>query len=304
MRFLSILTVLGASAYGALAWGSLGHVTTAYLASHLVSNSTEAFFQNLLRDETSDYLGKVATWADTIRYTRWGRFTSVFHFIDAKDEPPTYCGVELARDCKPEGCVVTALANYTARLLDPELPAWERNQAARFVVHFVGDIHQPLHDENVARGGNGIYVLWQGRRFNLHYVWDSAIAERLIGRNRRKPYDNAKWWAEELAVQIREGKFVEEKEGWLKDVDIDDATATALAWAREGNAYVCSHVLPEGPLAIEGQELSGEYYDKAAPVVELQIARAGYRMAAWLDLIARRFQEQGAEREEDLWEEL
>lgn len=44
-------------------------------------------------------------------------------------------------------------------------------------------------------------------------------------------------------------------------------------------------VLPEGPAAIVGQELGGEYYEKAAPVIELQVARAGYRLAAWLDLI-------------------
>lgn len=50
-------------------------------------------------------------------------------------------------------------------------------------------------------------------------------------------------------------------------------------------------VLPDGPAEIVGQELGGDYYEKAAPVVELQVARAGVRMAAWLDLIAERFQE-------------
>lgn len=44
-------------------------------------------------------------------------------------------------------------------------------------------------------------------------------------------------------------------------------------------------MLPEGPAAIVGQELGGEYYEKAAPVIELQVARAGFRLAAWLDLI-------------------
>lgn len=48
----------------------------------------------------------------------------------------------------------------------------------------------------------------------------------------------------------------------------------------------CTSVFPEGPKAIAGQELAGEYFEKAAPVLEKQVARAGYRMAAWLDLIA------------------
>lgn len=51
-------------------------------------------------------------------------------------------------------------------------------------------------------------------------------------------------------------------------------------------------MFPEGPRAIAGQELGGEYFEKAAPVIELQVARAGVRMAAWLDLIAVAYQDQ------------
>lgn len=47
-------------------------------------------------------------------------------------------------------------------------------------------------------------------------------------------------------------------------------------------------MFPEGPKAIAGQELGGEYYEKAAPVIEIQVARAGYRLAAWLDLVVSR----------------
>ncbi|KAF3802188.1 Nuclease S1 [Colletotrichum gloeosporioides] len=297
MKLSSTVALLGASLPGAVAWGmlslpltvtaaGLGHITTAYIASHFVANTTEAFFQDLLRNDTEHYLAGVATWADTIRYTRWGHFTGPFHFIDAHDSPPDYCGIDFERDCKAEGCVVTALANYTTRSLDTKLSGWERNQAARFVVHFIGDIHQPLHNEDVARGGNGIHVKWYGTDFNLHHVWDSSIAEKLIGGARRRPYDNAKRWADELADEIKTGKFAAQKADWLKTLDFNDVKTTALAWAGEGNAFVCTHVFPEGPRAIAGQELGGEYFQKAAPVIELQVAKAGVRMAAWLDLIA------------------
>ena len=285
----------------------LGHITTAYLASHFVADATTAHFQSLLRNTTADYLAGVATWADTIRYTKWGRFTSNFHFIDAKDAPPLTCNVDMARDCKVGGCVVTALHNYTQRALDPRLPFIERQQAAKFVVHFVGDMHQPLHAEDVARGGNSIHVLWRGGELNLHHVWDTSIAEKFIGGVRGPPYRAAREWADRLAAEIREGKFADLREGWLHGVNIEDPVATALGWATEANKYICSHgrfpgllprkvregkltvlaVLPEGPDAIVGQELSGDYYEKAAPVIEIQVARAGYRMAAWLDAIAR-----------------
>ncbi|KFA66746.1 hypothetical protein S40285_05325 [Stachybotrys chlorohalonatus IBT 40285] len=292
MKASAGLLAVGLAAPRVLAWGGLGHITTAYLASHFVSNTTEAYFQELLRSDEPDYLARVATWADSIRYTKWGRFTSTFHFIDAHDSPPDNCNVDYDRDCKETGCVISALANYTQQSLDHELPPWLRAQAAKFVVHFVGDLHQPLHNEDVSRGGNGIYVNFDGRNYNLHHVWDSSIAEKWIGGLHGKPYPLALKWANQLAVEIQDGKFAEEKETWLKDLDFADPMATAMAWSRECNALVCSHVLPEGAHAIVGQELGGDYFEKAGPVVEKQVARAGYRMAAWLDQIASHYEAQ------------
>ncbi|KAK4102244.1 S1/P1 nuclease [Parathielavia hyrcaniae] len=305
MRFSSV--AVGATALpGALAWGGFGHISVAYIASNFISPSTTTYLQALLRNDTADYLAGVATWADSIRYTKWGRFTSDFHFIDAKDDPPRYCGVDFDRDCKKDrGCVVSALHNYTTRLLDADgrLPAYERAIAAKFVVHFVGDIHQPLHTENVERGGNGIPVLFDGRHFNLHHVWDTSIAEKLVGGvGRHGAYEKARLWADELTRHIHGGKYAKDTIDWLRSANLSDPVATAMAWATEGNAYVCTtaygkanlvaKVLPEGPQAIRGQELGSKYYEAAAPVVELQVARAGYRLAAWLDLIVAKLETQ------------
>ncbi|KAK7420687.1 hypothetical protein QQX98_002682 [Neonectria punicea] len=275
---------------GAAAWGSLGHITTAYLASRFVANTTEAFFQELLGSQEPDYLALIAPWADSIRYTDWGRYTKNFHFIDAHDDPPTDCSVDYERDCKDGGCVISALANYTKQSLDPELPTWQRNQAAKFVVHFIGDMHQPLHNENTALGGNRIYVLFDGHRYNLHHVWDSSIMEKWLGGLHGAPLTIAEKWSSQLAIAITDGKFADEKESWLKDLDLDDPINSALSWSRETNSLVCSHVFPEGPAAIVGQELGGEYTEKAGPVIEKQVARAGYRMAAWLDRIVDTYQ--------------
>lgn len=193
-------------------------------------------------------MANIATWADSVRYSKWGRFTKTFHFIDAKDDPPLRCDVDLARDCKDTGCVVTSLANYTLQSLDPELSFRERNIAAKFVIHFVGDLHQPLHNEDVARGGNGIHVRWRGSEVNLHRVWDSSIAEMLVNGGRRgKPFEVARRWAGELAAEIEGGKWAGEREAWLKDIDLEDAEGTAMAWSRECNAYVCSHGMSPAP---------------------------------------------------------
>ncbi|OAR00034.1 hypothetical protein LLEC1_07551 [Akanthomyces lecanii] len=291
-----------AVAYGLLslpvasAWGSLGHITTAYIASNFIANSTEAYLKELLKRTDDDYLASVASWADSIRYTKWGKFTSTFHFIDAHDQPPHSCNVDLERDCKQSGCVISSLTNYTEQVYDASLPAWRRAQAAKFVVHFVGDLHQPLHNEDVSRGGNGIHVLWGGRELNLHHVWDSSILEKWLGGLRGKPYPLAKRWATQLTDEISQGKWAGEKDSWVKDINLADTNSTALAWSREANALVCSHVLPQGPQDIQGQELSGQYYEDAAPILEKQVALAGYRMAALLDRIADEYNAQRGHR--------
>lgn len=106
---LPALLVLLPSAHG---WGGLGHQTVAFVASNFVTPKTALYFQQLFNDPSSEYLAKVATWADSFRYTANGRFTAPFHYIDSKDDPPLKCGVALDRDCGLAGCVVGAISNY------------------------------------------------------------------------------------------------------------------------------------------------------------------------------------------------
>jgi len=137
--------------------------------------------------------------------------------------------------------VVSAIQNYTSQLLDPTLRESDRLIAAKFVIHFVGDIHQPLHNENVAKGGNGILVKFDNVKFNLHHVWDTSIAEKLVaGRVGRQPYAQARRLADTLTTEIQEGKFNVSSRGWLDGVSLADPVATALLWAVEGNAHVCT----------------------------------------------------------------
>ncbi|EHK98420.1 putative Nuclease S1 [Glarea lozoyensis 74030] len=76
-------------------------------------------------------------------------------------------------------------------------------------------------------------------------------------------------------------------------MSLGDPEGSALIWAGESNAFVCSTVLPEGKEGVEGVELSGKYFENAVPAVESLVARAGFRLAEWLDLIAL-----GVERDE------
>jgi len=81
-------------------------------------------------------------------------------------------------------------------------------------------------------------------------------------------------------------KFKKGKHSWLKGADIKDGQASAMIWANDANSHICDTVLTDGVDGIEGDELYPEYYRKSIPVIELMVAKAGYRLAAWLDLLA------------------
>jgi hypothetical protein len=108
-RAVSILGSLLPSAY---AWGGLGHETVAFVASAFGKQGTKDFFQSILSDTSPQYMANVATWADSYRYTKAGRFSEPFHFIDSNDSPPHTCDVSYSRDCGKTGCVVHAIQNY------------------------------------------------------------------------------------------------------------------------------------------------------------------------------------------------
>ncbi|KAF1974512.1 hypothetical protein BU23DRAFT_94690 [Bimuria novae-zelandiae CBS 107.79] len=268
----------------AIAWGTLGHTTVALIAQSLVSNKTASFAKSLLNDTSPLYLFNIATWADSYRYTAEGAFSSPLHYIDAFDDPPTSCNVDYKRDCPEEGCIVSAIANYTTRIAAANVSRAEQEKALKWVVHFVGDIHQPLHVENLAVGGNGINVTFGGVVKNLHSVWDSSIAEKLVGGY---TVDYARNWSTALVGEIEGGKYANVSRFWAEGMDVTDPVASAMVWARDSNAKVCTTVLPDGQAGVEGKELSGAYYENAAPVVEAQVAKAGFRLAKWLDRIVQ-----------------
>lgn len=195
---------------------------------------------------------------------------------------------------------MSALANYTQRVVSTSLSDAEVLNALRFIVHFVGDIHQPLHDEALEAstairatllcladrceqvGGNDIDVTFNGTSTNLHHIWDTNMPEALRGGY---ALTDAKSWAADLTTDIKTGTYKSQKASWITDIDVTDVVTTTMAWAKQANAYVCSTVLPKGEAAVESGDLDGAYYKSAVPVIELQIARAGVRLAAFLDAV-------------------
>ena len=142
---------------------------------------------------------------------------------------------------------------------------------------------QPLHCENLDKGGNGIDVTYDGDDTNLHAVWDSAIPEAVAGGKSKAV---AKTWAANLTTAIQSGAYKAASAGWIGGLDVAKAEAVALTWARESNTFVCSTVLAQGLEFLEKTDLAGNYTSAAAPVVGEQVAKQGLRLAKWLDAVA------------------
>ncbi|KAI5809215.1 S1/P1 nuclease [Pyronema omphalodes] len=287
----TVILPLAFIASGANAWGTLGHQSVALLAQQYLLPGTIQSVQTLLNDTTTTYLGDIALWADSFRYTPEGSFSGGYHFVNGHDAPPPEsCEIIYPEDCPPEGCVIKAIGNYTERLKDYTLPVDQRQQALKFVVHFIGDISQPLHTEAFGAGANNLTVWFQGYKTNLHAAWDTAIPNAMIGfpPNAKIGNGDSLGWANNLAAAINAGKYKKLVWSWLKDHSVrslKEEERAATVWAQESNEEVCDYAMVKGGNAYNGTEIGGAYYEGAKPIVEVSIAKAGIRLAAWLNLI-------------------
>ncbi len=167
------------------AWGRDGHRITGFIAAKYLTPQAAAAVKDLLGNAS---LADVSTWADEIRRKR--KNTEPWHYVNVD---PSHDRFDL--DCPEQGCVVSAIIEYSHVLRDKSASRQERIEALKFVVHFVGDIHQPLHVSHARdRGGNDIKVTFFENRTNLHSLWDSGMIRRT-----KKSWTE---YAKELAANI------------------------------------------------------------------------------------------------------
>ncbi|KAF8849593.1 S1/P1 nuclease [Acephala macrosclerotiorum] len=291
MRFFTHFLIALTLSSKALAWGDLGHRTVALLAQKYITPDTQQLLDSILQNDQDFDFSDAATWADTIKRQR--PQTKEWHYIDAQDSPPKQCGLHYPKDCTDQGkdgCIITAITDQTALFLDPSTDPTIRKEALMFIMHFIGDIHQPLHVEDAYRGGNEIRVCFAHAcaNNNLHSVWDKYIPHKIVGIKNTASHHEEKTagaaWAEKLfnLNSKREGG-VEVKD---ECADITDPAGCTLAWTREANTWVCKYVMKESVEWLEGNDLSQAYFKNAVPVVEELIGKAGARLGAWLNALA------------------
>jgi hypothetical protein len=249
------------------AWGPKGHAIVADIAASRLSPAARKNIQLLLGD---DSLASIASWADAVRKERDESFG--WHFVDIPKDAP---GFFQERDCfRPQdkhkdaqtdhhNCVVDRIAMFQKILGDESASRSDRLEALKWIVHFVGDLHQPLHAIDEARGGNDIKLPVFGSAkcgdydCNLHWTWDTLLLEH---------------------TGNTEEEYVGRLNALIEQKHLDKQSGgTAADWANESHAQARRLVDPR-PTAVDEA-----YYQGNIELVNEKLALAGLRLAALLN---------------------
>ena len=262
-RWLSLFAVAMlcvAGAPPAFGWGETGHRIVARIADGQLTERARAKVRLLLRGNS---LEGVSVFAD--HYRLLDTNSAPWHFVDI---PVSATNYDRQRDCQRHGgCVVEQLDHFKRVMADTHTSVSNRAFALMFVVHLVGDLHQPLHcADNNDRGGNEVKVVFFGETnspagipWNLHAVWDTGLIEHR---------------------GLSEIQYVRKLTARLKPETIPALQAgTTIDWALQShsNAVHFAYQIPAN------HELGAVYYRKVSPVVDDSLLKAGLRLAGVLN---------------------
>jgi hypothetical protein len=306
--FLCCFSLL-VSSVPAFGWGCEGHQIVALIARAHLTPAASAAVDRLLRenpidpalnrfckDRPADLMADASTWADDVKNMEK---TGVWHYVDipltvnSRTSLTPWCppiGPSVEGKDRP-GCVTNAIEYEWGILRDASRPAAERASALRYVIHFVGDIHQPLHNsDNDDRGGNCTTMRFysEDRPANLHAIWDYKLIQHDMTARKLSQSDLA------TALDL---EYADRGKTWSKQkVDPVD-------WAWEGQALAKSvtyaDLKPAIPMETPNPQadcnaerdkvaalhisIGDDYFRQTQPVIDEQLAKAGYRLAALLN---------------------
>jgi hypothetical protein len=277
IRRLCLALLLLLSAGPAAAWWEYGHETVGRIAYLNVSPSTRAEIDRLLRQGrlldtptcSVRTIELAAYWPDCIK-TLGERFSyaSPWHYQNVDVCRP----FDMAAPCRDGNCVSAQIERAVRLLADRRVPTRERLMALAFLVHFMGDLHQPMHaGDHGDLGGNRVPVSYGviAGRTNLHSVWDGFLADRGISQAPAGPAGILSELSPADKAAMREGALVD----WARE-----------SWeASREFAYGTIMADPCGPAPTERPVITEEMTRRLVPVIRRQVARGGIRLARLLD---------------------
>ncbi len=249
---LTILSLLLPTPQG-LAWGNEGHRIIADIAWDHLDSKTLLHLRPFLGNND---LASIATWADDIRSEH--PETGPWHYVDIAPASSGYA----PSDCPEDNCVVQRIRLFAQILGDPQQPFTARSEALKYLVHFVGDLSQPMHAMADARGGNDIPVTFLGSTecgpypCNLHAIWDSQLISH---------------------TGIREHRYAQALESMIVADHLQAGPTNPVAWANDSLQLAKEAWVPAQT------NIDEAYYLRERPVVDRQLALAGLRLAQILN---------------------
>ncbi len=258
---LLVFVFLAGGSSTAHAWSRFGHEVVGHLAEQELSPPARAAVAALLDGET---LASVGAWADEVRPQRPD--TAPLHYLNGPIDRLIPGASDFA---SPRGNVYSAVLGYSARLVEPSVPQHERVEALKFLVHFVADLHQPLHvGFREDRGANDFAVVYRDRLINLHRYWDNEIFDE--PREQLGSHAYAAW----LLAHFSD----DDRTRWV-------TLAAPRDWVIEARRLLFNGLYPR-PRSDAGQAahpqiavIDESYIEVWRPVAERQLARAGARLA-------------------------
>lgn len=260
------------------AWSRLGHEAVALIAEENAGDLTRLKLRALLGPNVG--LDDIAACSDDIKrrsvncggafFVKRAPHTKAWHYIDIPITANPAAG-DLQDYCPQDDCVTARVADQVRALQDPKAARPDKQIALMHLVHFVGDLHQPLHcaDDHDAGGNRKPVWFMMGPRAkkpsNLHHLWDNII-EKDSAAKKRNARDLARRLARDMA-----GKNTAD---WGK--------GNTQLWALESFAVARDTIYPRYEQD-QGNNLGQDYQDDMKPIAEEQIQKAGVRLAVLLD---------------------
>lgn len=251
-RLLCLCLLLTLCIGNVFAWGQNGHRVVGLVAQNHLSRKAEKKLMDILECNS---LAEVSVWMDDIRSDKKYDFTHDWHWVTVPE------GLSYAQSEKNKnGDILMKIEELVAALKKGDLPKDTQQEYIKYLVHLVGDIHQPLHvSQKDDRGGNNVKVDWFGEKSNLHRVWDSEMI------------DSKDLSFTELANFLGKPSKAQVK-AWQ--------SSSVEAWANESQA-----LLPQVYVIPDNNKLGYEYMYQHYSTVEQRLLQAGVRLAGLLNQI-------------------
>ncbi len=253
-KYLSLCLAIGLG-MALISWGKTGHRTIGRIAENHLTDKAKQAIHDLIGDTS---LADISTYADEIRSHEEYKYTSSWHYINLPTGLNHDAFVKAVQE-QNQMNVYKALQNLELQLIDPASTRAQKVFALKLIVHFVGDLHQPMHVSRAEdQGGNKIMVTFNGKQGNLHGLWDSGLIE-----HQGLSY-------EQLAVKYDHPTDVQVHQ-WQHD--------DMLIWLYE--SYQVSNQLYKDAEA--NPNFDEDYYQARLPIIAERIEKAGIRLAGVLN---------------------